>query len=198
MKLRRGFTLIELLVVIAIISLLSSIVFASLGQARAKARDSKRVQDLVQMRNALELYASDHAGLYPLLVKGGGGERRDCWDCSDNTFYDSGRMLSLVPYLSVRPTDPLLAPGSQYSGLNSQYFGFWYKLGDDGQSFKLSLVGTVEGVAGNPYANVPASMRDTRFYDGVSGNPGPFDTISVYSCPAALFAWRASEVTLFC
>ena len=68
-----GFTLIELLVVIAIISLLSSIVLASLSQARAKARDSKRVQDLIQLRNALELYALDNNGLYPPhpLAEGG-------------------------------------------------------------------------------------------------------------------------------
>jgi prepilin-type N-terminal cleavage/methylation domain-containing protein len=60
----KGFTLIELLVVVAIISLLSSIVLASLQDARAKARDSKRIQDLHQFEIALALYY-DTYGVYP-------------------------------------------------------------------------------------------------------------------------------------
>lgn len=59
-----GFTLIELLVVIGIISLLSSIVFASLGTARAKARDARRLLDMHNIQTALELYKSKH-GVYP-------------------------------------------------------------------------------------------------------------------------------------
>ena len=61
----KGFTLIELLVVIAIIGILSSVVLASLNSARAKARDARRLSDLHQIRNALELYASDNSGSYP-------------------------------------------------------------------------------------------------------------------------------------
>src|SRR3989344_4901081 len=101
----RGFTLIELLVVIAIISLLSSIVLASLGQTRAKARDSKRIQDLVQLRNALEEYALDNNGLYPVDPTDYPNDSRglSCWDC-DNSFVlgyflDNNRLSNLQNYL---------------------------------------------------------------------------------------------------
>jgi prepilin-type N-terminal cleavage/methylation domain-containing protein len=60
----KGFTLIELLVVIAIIGLLSSIMFASLSSARAKARDAKRISELGQISKALNLYF-DKYGTYP-------------------------------------------------------------------------------------------------------------------------------------
>lgn len=63
-KINAGFTLIELLVVVAIISLLSSIVLASLNTARAKARDAYRKQELKQIETALELYYNNH-GNYP-------------------------------------------------------------------------------------------------------------------------------------
>ena len=61
---QKGFTLIELLVVIAIIGLLSSIVLVSVYNARAKGRDAKRVSDMSQMSNALELYHNTNQG-YP-------------------------------------------------------------------------------------------------------------------------------------
>jgi prepilin-type N-terminal cleavage/methylation domain-containing protein len=61
----RGFTLIELLVVIAIIGLLASIVLVNLAAARIRARDSQRIQNVKQLRNAVELYYADN-GHYPL------------------------------------------------------------------------------------------------------------------------------------
>ncbi len=66
--LRRGFTLIELLVVIAIIGLLSTIIAAPITQARKKGRDGKKVADIRQMVNALQQFADDNNGQYPILI----------------------------------------------------------------------------------------------------------------------------------
>ncbi len=68
-NIRAGFTLIELLVVIAIIGLLASIALIALMQARQKGRDAKRIGDMTQMNNALELYFSIYKG-YPSETNG--------------------------------------------------------------------------------------------------------------------------------
>lgn len=76
-----GFTLIELLVVISIISLLSSVVFASVNGARAKTRDARRPADLKQIALALDFYL-DANNRYP-------GNVTTWYWISDNN-YDQG------------------------------------------------------------------------------------------------------------
>jgi prepilin-type N-terminal cleavage/methylation domain-containing protein len=53
-----GFTLIELLLVISIISLLASIVLASVSGAKAQASDVQKVSEAGQVQDALALYDS--------------------------------------------------------------------------------------------------------------------------------------------
>lgn len=72
----RGFTLIELMVVIAIISLLSSIVLASIKTAREKAQITKAVGEMKSLQNAVELYMSS-AGSYPIVGTSGGPKDDD-------------------------------------------------------------------------------------------------------------------------
>lgn len=63
-KRNSGFTLIEMLIVVGIIGILSSIVLVGLGRSRYAGRDARRVADLGQVQNGLELYYSK-CGIYP-------------------------------------------------------------------------------------------------------------------------------------
>ncbi len=67
-KNKKGFTLIEMLIVVTIIALLSSLVLVGLRPARTAARDARRVVDLNEVRNGLELYFNK-CGYYPGQVQ---------------------------------------------------------------------------------------------------------------------------------
>jgi prepilin-type N-terminal cleavage/methylation domain-containing protein len=71
---KRGFTLIELLVVVSIISLLSSVVIASLAEARERARWAAFDEELRQIVTAINLHRTD-TGQWPtsLYNTGRGG-----------------------------------------------------------------------------------------------------------------------------
>jgi prepilin-type N-terminal cleavage/methylation domain-containing protein len=67
---RKGFTLIELLVVIAIISIIASFTVVIFFNARVKGRDAKRVSDIRQVQQALDIYFNDN-GVYPSAITAG-------------------------------------------------------------------------------------------------------------------------------
>ena len=92
MRKNSGFTLIELLVVIAIIGLLSTVVLTSLNSARKKGRDTRRVEDIASIRQALEVYY-DKNGTYPTAL---------------SALQTDGQM-------SVVPTDPLSGASYTYA-----------------------------------------------------------------------------------
>lgn len=101
----RGFTLIELLVVVGIIGLLSTTILASLGTARANARDAARQNDLKQMHTALELYFTDHER-YPEVDGWTGYQTTGCGLTGDLSGPD-GFIPDLAPeYMQQLPIDP--------------------------------------------------------------------------------------------
>lgn len=138
-----GFTLIELLVVIAIIGVLSSVVLASLNTARAKANNSRRLSDMMQVRTALELYY-DTNGRYPIQVD---------WKGTTPGCYGTGSdpntaIPGLVPtYLPTMPQDPKWVPSS---------YCYLYVSDSVGSNYKFLIYGTVEG---NPLAPGTANAR---------------------------------------
>ena len=63
----QGFTLIELIIVISIIGMLASLVIINYNSSRAKARDSKRKEDLSTYQSAVEAYFDDY-NVYPNAI----------------------------------------------------------------------------------------------------------------------------------
>jgi prepilin-type N-terminal cleavage/methylation domain-containing protein len=100
---KKGFTLIELLVVISIISLLSSVILASLTTTRAKARDAKRLLEMRQLQLALDQYYHDN-GRYPDSDDVNGADGCGGWDIGNQTkTLLSNNVLS--QYIAATPRD---------------------------------------------------------------------------------------------
>ena len=79
----RGFTLIELMIVMTIIGILASIAAPNYQRSVIKAREAVLMEDLYQMRRAIDAYFGDHAK-YP----------------------ESLEALVEAKYLRAIPTDP--------------------------------------------------------------------------------------------
>lgn len=123
---RSGFTLIELLVVIAIIGVLSTLAIIALGSARQKARDGKRVADMDQLHNALELFYTDN-GYYPTAITPG------------QTLASPNGTV----YMTVIPNDP--APRNDGTCPNTNY---QYSLGSSAEGYTIHFcLGASSGTA---------------------------------------------------
>lgn len=64
----QGFSLIELVIVVVIIGIIGAIAIPRMSRGAAGASDSALVANLSVLRNALDLYAVEHANNYPALA----------------------------------------------------------------------------------------------------------------------------------
>lgn len=108
---KKGFTLIELLVVITIIGVVSSIILTNVSKARAKARDTRRISDIHQLKIALELYYSANNAYPP---ENGNGR------------LDALNVLVSNGYIPELPNDPLNAGSTpDWSWTNQNTYYYW-------------------------------------------------------------------------
>ena len=112
MKNRKAFTLIELLVVVAIIGLLAAMAVVALNNARAKARDARRVSDVRQVQTALEMYYLDQ-NAYPALsfTTAGVIEGKKLCSVGGWTLAVGCSATTETTYMAVVPSAPLPIDG---------------------------------------------------------------------------------------
>lgn len=110
---KKGFTLIEILIVVFIIGLLASIVLVGLGSFRARGRDARRIADLREIQNGLELYYGKF-GSYPA----------GAWDGLKRILVDAEVGITSIS------DDPLGGSAHYQYGTNGQNYVLGAKLED--------------------------------------------------------------------
>ncbi|MCC6682982.1 MAG: prepilin-type N-terminal cleavage/methylation domain-containing protein [Phycisphaeraceae bacterium] len=64
----RGFSLIELVIVVVIIGIIGAIAIPRISRGASGAADSALTANLAVLRNAIDLYATEHSGTFPTLL----------------------------------------------------------------------------------------------------------------------------------
>lgn len=103
-----GFTIIELLVTIAIIAVLSSIIMVVLSGTKEKSRDARRVSDIHEIQNALNLYFTDN-NRFPII-------NPSVDITGSDAFSIEMKNAGVIP---IVPVDPINTPPLVYSYVSS-------------------------------------------------------------------------------
>jgi general secretion pathway protein G len=109
---RSGFSLVELVIVIVIIGIIAAIAIPRVGRGAKTAGESALAQNLAILRNAIELYASEHSGDYP-GAKGDGVNAAETPEAfiSQLTQYSSGAGVTQATRDATHPYGPYLRKG---------------------------------------------------------------------------------------
>jgi len=124
---KKGFTLLELLIVVAIIGLIATMASYAFGDFRRRSRDTKRSNDLSQIRKAMELAFNQSNG-YPValtpIVIGDDAHKVLCgkgavigfYPDTGSTYCDADRI-----YIGLIPPDPSPMQAYMYQGTETSY-----------------------------------------------------------------------------
>lgn len=114
----RGFTLLELLVTISVIGLIATLAITALNNSRVRARDAKRLADLKQFHQAMELCADDNGGSYTTptnCCSGITGANNNIFQCTNAA---GNGIKQYLPQLDPDVKDPS-TPTTDCNGLNN-------------------------------------------------------------------------------
>lgn len=139
----KAFTLVEMMVVVSIIGILSAIVYANFGSARAAARDDVRKAALKETQLALELYKAQYGSYPPAGCSAGAGVWVGVGPAGGN-FSSAQSCTNFIPglapdFIGVLPVDPYRE--------NEAGIGFFYQ--SDGASYKLINNGVEQKIIGS-------------------------------------------------
>src|SRR3989344_4015283 len=155
---KRGFTLIEILVVVSIIGLLSSVFLVGLGGFRSRGRDARRLADLRQVQNALEVYYTK-CQRYPGGVNCAAGDPAG-WSALQSAITQSGLGISQ------------LANDPQNLQITTRTYG--YAVSTDGQNY---LVGATLENTGDPSLNEDSDLSSFAGYNATANFTGCADPV---------------------
>jgi prepilin-type N-terminal cleavage/methylation domain-containing protein len=123
----KGFTLIELLVVVAIIGILATVVLSSLGAARTRARDARRIAEMKNFETAFEMYYLDYNQYPPISATTSSG----------STSGIAALETAMAPYI------PIDLQGKYYrdaSGENESSFRYLSKSSQNYQNYAMMII----------------------------------------------------------
>lgn len=109
---KKGFSLIELLVVIAITAIITAVALPNFLSARERAKDSRKKDELNEIKNSLRLYYNDWQDYPPAgscpggfnYVQGCGADHESCCPCAAGAEFAVGSSCDVI-YMKKFPTD---------------------------------------------------------------------------------------------
>jgi prepilin-type N-terminal cleavage/methylation domain-containing protein len=102
----RAFSLIELVVVVVIIGIIAAIAIPRLSRGSAGAADAALIGDLAVMRGSIDLYVTEHQGLYPTFADFE-SQMTEYSDLNGNTNPTKVGAFIYGPYLRAVPPLPV-------------------------------------------------------------------------------------------
>jgi len=103
----RAFSLIELVIVVVIIGIIAAIAIPRMSRGAEGAGDSALTADLTSLRNAIDLFQTEHGGTYPDLVTSTNfliqytNEAGTAFQATKDATYYYGPYIRAIPKLPV-------------------------------------------------------------------------------------------------